>query len=355
MNIGLENIEEVLALYNIKGKVSTIHDFIHYYDSKSMEIKIISKVEFSDRNPLVIKFVRENEHPSHIIESQSVFSEYLRDQGVLTPKRYVSEGRYCLNYKLNKMDVGITVEDYIGEEIKTIDFDLANKMGKLMGNIHRISENGNCLIGNSTLFNLVGYNEVSGYNTFLELSEVRKIEPEMYLNIKELYTEKLERVKRYWSKLPRFATQGDISINNLSYSVESIGIFDYNNAGDETLVGDMVLEGLLTANEMDLSEGLTDNDRTELFKHFYQGYITERPLSDDEKTVLRDIYSISSALWFTKIKYNENSLEKLVERNECDKIGKLLQEIYAILSGDNHEVFEGNTVDCSGNQFIKNC
>lgn len=49
-------------------------------------------------------------------------------------------------------------------------------------------------------------------------------------------------------------------------------IIDINNiAGDETLVGDMVLEGLLTANEMDLSNGLTDKDRPELFRWFFKG------------------------------------------------------------------------------------
>ena len=143
-----------------------------------------------------------------------------------------------------------------------------------------------------------------------------------------------------WGKLPRFATQGDISINNLSYTEGNQRIFDYNIAGDETLVGDMVLEGLLTANEMDLSDELTDHDRPELFKQFYKGYITERPLSDDEKTVLNDIYSISSALWFTRIKYNENSLEKLIDCNECDKVRELLQELYDILSGVKVEFFE---------------
>ncbi|CAM3064325.1 hypothetical protein FITA111629_01425 [Filibacter tadaridae] len=343
MNIGLEKINEVLTLYNIKGQVSNLYDFIHYCDDKNTEIKIITKVEFTNRNPLVVKFVRENDHPSQIIESQSVFSEYLRDKGILTPKRYVSEGKYSLNYKLNNLDVDITVEDYLGEEIKAIDFNLAYMLGQLLGKIHRISENGNCLIGNSTIFDFLGYNEVSGYNAFLELGEVEKIDPVMHQEIKDLYLEKLEKVKSSWSKLPRFATQGDVSINNLSYIGGTIGIFDYNIAGDEVLVGDMVLEGLLTANEMDLSGGLTDNDRTELFKHFFKGYITERPLSDDEKTVLSDIYSISSALWFTKIKYNENSLEMLVERKEADKVGELLQEIYDTLHNDNFEV---NNTNC---------
>lgn len=340
MNIGVENINEVLALYNIKGQVSNTYDFIHYYNEKHKKIKIISKVEFINRDPLVVKFVKENDHPSPIIESQSIFSEYLREHGILTPRRYVGGGKYCLNYKLNHIDVDITVEDYLGGEIKTIDFNLAYKLGQLMGRIHRISENGNCLIGKSTIFDLLGYNEVSGYVTFRDLGESGKINEVTYLKIKELYTERLEKVKLSWGELPRFATQGDISINNLSYKGENIGIFDYNIAGDETLVGDMVLEGLLTANEMDLTDKLTDNDRAELFMHFYKGYITKRPLSDNEKSVLNDIYLISSALWFTKIKYNEDSLEKLIDRNEYDKVGRLLQEMRDTLHGDNLEVLK---------------
>ena len=91
MNISLETINEVLTLYKIKGQVSNVIDFIHYYNEKDKEIKVISKLEFSNRKPLVVKFIKENNHPSQIIESQSVFSEYLRGHGILTPRRYVSE------------------------------------------------------------------------------------------------------------------------------------------------------------------------------------------------------------------------------------------------------------------------
>ncbi|WP_339249944.1 hypothetical protein NSQ43_10420 [Sporosarcina sp. FSL W8-0480] len=344
MKIDLETINEVLAMYKINGQVTNIHYFIHYYDETNAEVKIICKVKFADRNPLVVKFVREKEHPTHIIESQSVFSDYLRKHGILTPKRYVSKGRYCQNYKLNHLKVAVTVEDYLGEEIKAIDLTLAYKLGQLLGKIHRISEEGNCLIGSPTIFNLVGYNEVSGYDAFCKLGDSGAIDTVMYRKINELYTKKLETVKLAWNRLPRFATQGDISINNLSYIEGDIGIYDYNIAGDETLVGDMVLEGLLTACEMDLADGLTDNDRKELFIYFYKGYITERPLSDDEKGVLSDIYSLSSALWFTKIKHNDSSLENLVECEAFDKVERLLEEIYAVLHKDHHELFEFNSI-----------
>lgn len=344
MTICVENINEVLSLYCIEGQVSTVYDFIHYRDEN--EIKIISKVDFTDRDSLVIKFVREDKHPSHTIESQSAFSEYLRSQGISTPRRYMSEGKYCLHYKLDHMYVDITVEDYIGEEIRTLDAHLATKVGGLMGKIHTISENGNCLIGQRTIFDLLGYNEVSGYNTFCDLGETHKIDATMYQKIKELYHKRLENIRVHWNTLPRFATQGDISINNLTYVGDAIGIFDYNIAGDETLVGDMVLEGLLLAYEMDLSHGLTDNDRAILFQHFIQGYLTERPLTVDEKTVFSDIYSIAFAFWFTKIKYNENSLEKLIECNEEEKVRRLLQEIYTILERNDFDNIANRVGKC---------
>ena len=344
MNIELESLIEVLALYNFTERISDFNFLINYYNEKTIEMKVITKVKFLDRKALVVKFIKENKHPNNIIENQSIFSEYLRSQGILTAKRYMSGERYCIKYKWNNMLLDVTIEDYLGEEIKAIDSKLAYKIGQLMARMHKISEKGNCHIGANTIFNIAGYNEVSGFDSFLELGISKKIDLIMYKKIETLYIAKLDRVKSLWDKLPKYAVQGDISINNLSFIGDEIGIFDYNNAGDETLVGDMMLEGLLTANEMELTKELTkeltDEDRTELFKSFFQGYTSERPLTDAEKNVLSDIYSISSALWFTKIEHSVNSLTKLVEHNEYYKVDSLLQDIYNSLCTDRFNELE---------------
>lgn len=340
VNIELENLVDVLALYNITEQISDFKFFINWYNDKTSEMKVIAKIDFVNRSPLIVKLVREDRHPHDVIEKQSKFSEYLRNQGILTPKRYMSGDSYCIKYKLSDIYLNVTVEDYFGEEIKTIDFKLAYKIGQLIARTHIISEKGNCHIEANTIFNVIGYNEVIGYDKFVEFGENGKIDSEMYQKIKKVYSDKLERIKLLWDRLPKYAIQGDCSINNLTYIGEELGIFDYNIAGDETLVGDMVLEGLLTANEMDLAEGLSDTERIELFRSFYNGYINERPLTVDEENVLSDIYAISSGLWFTKIDSNENSLTKLVERNECDKINLLLQEIYNTLCKDVFSVLD---------------
>ncbi|MHB1154159.1 MAG: hypothetical protein ACYCWE_20510 [Eubacteriales bacterium] len=87
------------------------------------------------------------------------------------------------------------------------------------------------------------------------------------------------------------------------------------------------MEGLFIANEMELPEGLTDFDRPELFRRFVQGYIDKRPLTDEELSVTRDIYSACNALWFSKIQNNSDSLEILLEINEYYKANNLLRKI----------------------------
>jgi len=334
MNIELKDILNILSLYNIYSDVLDYKFFINEFDEETLEMKFIVKVELADNRKLVTKFIRQDFHPNNIIEEQSRFSEHLRSHGVLTPIRYKSGDNYCITYPFNEYTLDVTVEDYFGEEIKAIDNDLAYKIGQLMGKNHRIAENDNLHITNRTMFNIVGYNEVSGYDDFLEFGKNELIERDIFNQICSIYDKKLNRLKEVWDSLPKYATQGDYSTNNLTYHGDELGIFDYNNAGDETLISDMILEGLLTAYESDLSDGLTDDDRLELFKIFVNGYISQRQLSEKEKSIFNDIYAISKGLWFTRIQYNENSLEKLIENNEHEKVEKLIQEIYEDLNSD---------------------
>jgi len=231
LKIKIENLYEILALFNITSTISNFIYLINGINEKSSEIKIIMKVEFFNRSPLIVKLIKENHHPNDLIEEQSIFSEYLRSQGVLTAKRYKKEGRYCIEYQIENIYVDITVEDYIGDEIKAIDFNLAYKIGDLLAKIHNISEAGKCHINNNTIFNLVGNNDVISFKEFEEIGESGKIDREIFQLIRNTYYKKLEAIKMNWNKLPKYATQGDISINNLIYIGEDVGIFDYNIAG----------------------------------------------------------------------------------------------------------------------------
>ncbi|WJY27293.1 phosphotransferase enzyme family protein [Sporosarcina trichiuri] len=344
MGITEQSVVEVLEQFGLQGTVSSIKPFIDYHSEADKEVKTIAKVGFKDRAPLVVKFLKEPEHPPSVIESQSVFSEYLRNCGIRTAQRYEKNGTYCLPYQWDGLDLTVTIEEYLGEEIKAIDFPLARNIGQLLGKIHTVSEEGGCRIGKETIFNFLGYNEVSGYDTFRKMSTIRELDPLLFERIKGIYEEKREAVQRLWNLLPRAATQGDISINNLTVADGTMGIFDYNIAGDATLVGDMVLQGLLTANEMPLAEGILEESRPDLFRVFCEGYCSERALTKEERMAAECMYSVASAFWFTDIRYDDDSLEQLRARGENERAERKLQGIYDSLQQDCPKYFNsGNS------------
>lgn len=332
MKITKEHIQALLEHYHIYNDIKEMIYFIEYYKGNGeLETKVIAKVVFNDRDPVVIKIVNDDRYSNHVIEEQSVFSEHLRANGILTPKRFKANDIYCNQTTIDHEVLSITVEEYIGEEIKEINSDIAYKIGELFGRIHSISERDNCHICNKTIFDVMGYNEVSGYEKFIELTKTGKLDKRLVTAIQEQYQYHITELEKIWHQLPRYATQGDVSINNLSWIEGDLAIFDYNIAGDEVLIGDMILEALLTSYEMDMID--KTEDRTKIFTAFVQGYRTQRELSPLEEKTFLHIYAISDAFWFTKIRYNDNSLSKLIENENTHEILGCLNQMLAILNG----------------------
>ncbi len=93
------------------------------------------------------------------------------------------------------------------------------------------------------------------------------------------------------------------------------------------LVSDLVLEGLLTAYEMDLPAGIAESYREKLFPALLDGYLSIRKLSETEAQAAWLVYTLYHALWFTRVVYNENSLEKLVARKDYAGANRLLSQM----------------------------
>ena len=176
----------------------------------------------------------------------------------------------------------VTVEDWCGEEITEINTDIAYEVGKLMARMHSLSLDQNCRIGHGTLFSAAYWNDVDVFPEFCEITKDEKLNREVVAQIKSLREEKLGYIRSLWDSLPNAAVQGDISINNLVRRDDGLTVFDYNNAGDEVLVSDLVMEGLLTAYEMDRPAGAPSGYEEQLFLSLLKGYLSLRPLSEAE-------------------------------------------------------------------------
>jgi len=306
-------------------------------------VKIIFSVLLTSGKRVVIKILLEENDPltdRNKIEKQSEFSEFMRKGGIKTPKRYIANERYCNEYIYNNIPCSVTVEDWCGEEITEINTELSYKIGELLARMHMLSLDNKCEIGYKILFSAAYENDVDAFDAFCKICANEHIDQSIVEQIKKLRNNKLEAIRSVWSELPRAATQGDISINNLVDGIDGLIVFDYNNAGDEVLVSDLVLEGLLTAYEMDLPEGADKSCRKDFFPSFLNGYLSVRKLSDKEADTSWEIYTLYNSLWFSRILYNEDSLEKLIDKKDYTSANSLLTQMLDDMTEQNDGRFK---------------
>lgn len=326
-----EVIGTILHRYGFAGKVAEQKFYIHAIEENGW-MKLIFRVTLEDGTMLVIKLLHEDDDPAAEmtkIENQSIFSEQMRSSGIRTPKRYQADGRYCADYTYRDLPCLVTVEDWCGEEIKEITTDIAYEIGVLMARMHLLSLKQKCEIGHRTLFSAAYWNDVDVFQEFCEITKDEKLDQTVVAKIKALREAKLECIRNLWETLPKAAVQGDISINNLVIDVNGLIVFDYNNAGDEVLISDLVLEGLLTAYEMDLPEGTPESYREQLFPALLRGYQSVRSLSEAERTAAWEVYTLYHGLWFTRIVYNEDSLDSMVKKGDYEGANRLLKQMLA--------------------------
>ncbi len=337
------DIKAILKLYGFDTVFSEQKEYINYYQEYGWNVKVVLSVLLESGKRVVIKIVNipgdnlleEREK----IEKQSAFSEFMRKNGIITPKCYTANGKYCNEYVYNNHQCNVTVEDWCGEEITEINTEISYKIGELMARMHILLLNNNYEIGCGTLFSAAHQNDVDAYEDFCKICENEYLDQAVIEQIKKHRNEKLKAIRSVWDKLPRAAVQGDISINNLVYGKDVLTVFDYNNAGDVVLVSDLVLEGLLTAYEMDLPEGIDQNIREQFFPALLKGYLSHSELSEHEADVAWIIYTLYHSLWFSRIIHNEDSLEKLVKNEDYVSANRLLSQMLADMTESNDGKF----------------
>ncbi len=327
--VEFEVIETILQLYDIHEQVVDQKMYIYAIEDSGM-MKLIFRVTLANGRMLVIKILHEDDDikkEMQKVERQSCFSEMLRYHGINTPVRYMTSGKYVVAFTYHDLPCMVTVEDWCGEEITEITTEIAYQIGELMARMHTISFANKYEIGHGTLFSAAYWNDVDAFSEFCEIAKDEKLEQTIVKQIITLHDEKLERLRAVWGTLPKAAVQGDISINNLVQSEDGLIVFDYNNAGDEVLISDLVMEGLLTTYGMELPDGTPDSYRKKIFPALLKGYLSVRPLNEAESKAAWEAYTLYHSLWFTRIIYNDDCLENLVKNGDYAAANRLLKKM----------------------------
>ena len=341
--IEIEVIEEILLCYGFHEQVMEQNAYIHAIEDNGW-LKLIFRVTLASGKMLVIKILHEDDDfaaEMKKVENQSIFSELMRSHGINTPARYQVNGKYCNEFSYHDLPCMVTVEDWCGEELTEITTDTAYRIGELMARMHSISLENKCEIGHRTLFSAAYWNDVDCFPEFCEITKDEKLDQKVVAQIKALRDQKLEIIRAVWETLPRAAVQGDISINNLVLGENELIVFDYNNAGDEVLISDLVMEGLLTAYEMELPDRTPASYREQILPALLKGYLSVRPLNEAERTTAWEVYTLYHGLWFTRIVYNDDSLDSLVKKGDYDAANCLLKQMLTDMQETDDGRFRG--------------
>jgi len=330
--VDCNTVTRVLREYGIFGDGLGISELLRYHyekvDSESKEVWLIVKAAFSNRPAVVIKFQNQLDYPQKAAEEQSVFSEHLRKRGVETARRYLSHGRYTSQQKICGVAVSVTVEDFISGEITYISEGNAFEIGAMQATAHQISEDDDCHVHFGTIFNPLKENDLFSYAELAALeSKLSDRQHDLFSRIQKKYYSRMG-VLESLKKRGMFAVQGDISANNLYRTRDGkIGMFDFNNCGDNYLLADAVMEGLLIAKLMDYKEPLTDELSLQLFRMFLKGYASVRPFTEEDRAIIPHLYAVATALWKMRLCYDEHCLKNLLADHNDDAVDLLLQEM----------------------------
>lgn len=327
MKITKEKIIDYLGKFSIYSNVEDVAPCLEYEgtDEKGEKLKYIYRTFFSDTQPLIIKITKEK-YTIEVIEEQCDFSEKLRKKGIPIAKHYQAAGKYCILCD----GFHVTLEEDFGESLSKIDLNLSNKIGQLMGKMHKIAEDDALHLSTRTIFDFMKHNEVDGSERFYALINGYSMDLEIIERINNQRKMTIEKIMKNWDALPCFGCQGDFSLNNLALnSKKELCIFDFNIAGNAVLAADLVLEALLIAHEF---ESTDQSSVEQLFLTLVKGYQKIRPLSNLELETAAVLWAYSEAFWFTLIDYRDYSLGYALKNHDMEKVKRELNRISNELS-----------------------
>ncbi len=324
---------EILPAFGIKSEVLECGELLRYQYPEPDQMRLIFKATCADRAPLVIKLISERDHPRALMEEQSAFSEHLRKHGIPTARRYPAAQEYCAEIKIGGVCAVVTVEDFMANEITLIDGENIRKIGGMLARAHNIAAWDDCHVNGKTLFNALDRNDLFSYAYFVALKQRFAGEgSELFAEIQERGAKRLRGIERLRVR-KMYATQGDVSDCNLFQTPDGqIGMFDFNNCGDNYLLSDAILEGIFVARLMDYVEPITEEAGRSLFLAFMDGYEEERSLTAEDMEIIPDLYAVTNAFWLGDLEYGEEALVKKLEIGEQEAVLTRLRSIVKTLN-----------------------
>ena len=328
-----EDISSILEDFDIASEIIGFTELERYHyekdDPQSKEVRLIIKADLDNGQSLVIRFKNEEDVTLDIITAQSQFAKLLADQGIETPRIYMTNGQYARWYSMKGYDVIVTVEAFAVGELQEVNEAMAEKTGRLLAQMHNIAEAADSHVPNDVLFDPLCRNDLFRFQDFeMQKDFLFTLDEALYKDIVREYDCVFQKI-RIFENEPRYAVQGDISICNLYQTADGrIGVFDFNRCGDNVLYYDAIMQAIFEARLMDYPKEIAGKQENLILSAFLRGYHQERPFTNEQKEVFPYLYAVISAFWLGDMKWDEGSLCHAIEAGDTEAAHQWMNEIH---------------------------
>lgn len=332
-----EQIQRALDYFRIVGKLISFHVLSNMQEERKGQkaIRLVIEVCLENNRRLIVRFLNERAFIMDIsrlcistetLERQSEFSEILRNNGMLVPKKYSREGKYCMPMFLDGLHVDVTVEEYLGEPLKKFSPELFGVYGELLGQMHQISLDHKIHIGFSIVFNEVSENQTD-YKKLFSGTRIELLQNETLEEVISLHNAKKEKIRQIWPTLPKAAVQGDIySCNNVALLPGGIGFYDFNIAADEVLLGDFLHLWFRTIYDIQNENSVKNWNLDTCWEEYTAGYQKYRRLTAKEKENFALVYSLLGSIYVSRYTAELLRRDRVADAEKCfDSVLEMLQ------------------------------
>lgn len=331
--VGQNTLAQILRDYAFGQEISRIEELLRYHyeehDPASKEVRLIQKITLAGGQTLVVKFKYEADVTREMIEAQCGFAMLLLENGVHTPRFYSHGGNYVTEYEIGGNSVWVTVEDFVGGEVRVVDVPTAEKTGVLLAKTHNISEQHHCHVDCPVLFDPFAPNDLFFADAFASIgpSLDQSLKP-VFDSIQAEYARRMALLQPLQA-MPRYAVQGDISDCNLFHCPDgTVGMFDFNRCGDNNLFCDAVMQAVFEARLMDYPPDADGDYSRAILNAFLSGYQKLRPFTPAQREYFSILCPVIDAFWGMDILHGQDSLVKLAERGARDALSSKLHSIH---------------------------
>ena len=125
---------QILNRFNIRNKVLEIHCIQESENNENYR----GLFQITTENKVyVCRISNEKNFPMPLVEKQSQFAMILHANGVNTARKYRCQNNYCIHHLINGIEMQITLEEYIGEDLSDVGIGFLKEFGEVLGRVYR--------------------------------------------------------------------------------------------------------------------------------------------------------------------------------------------------------------------------